>query len=49
MNGDYYYPCTDQDDEDYGKWVKVNGETSEETVTDMLWLPAGTLTAVWDT
>ena len=49
MNGDYYYPCTDQEDEDYGKWIKVDGETDEETVTDMLWLPAGTLTAVWDT
>ena len=49
LNGDYYYPCTDQEDENYGKWIKVNGETSEETVTDMLWLPAGTLTAVWDT
>ena len=48
-NGDYYYPCTDQADENYGKWIKVNGETGEETVTDMEWLPAGTLTAVWDT
>ena len=49
LNGDYYYPCTDQADENYGKWIKVNGETGEETVTDMEWLPAGTLTAVWDT
>ena len=49
INGDYYYPCTDQDSENYGKWIKVNGETGAEEVTDMEWLPAGTLTAVWDT
>ena len=49
LNGDYYYPCTDQEDVNYGKWIKVNGETGAEEVTDMMWLPAGTLTAVWDT
>ncbi len=47
-NGDYYYPCTDKTSENYGKWIKVNGETAAETVTDQEWLPLGTITAVWD-
>ena len=48
-NGDYYKPCVDQNDPNYGKWILVDGVTGAETVTDMEWLPAGTLTAVWDT
>ena len=47
-NGDYYYPCTDKTSENYGKWIKVNGETAAETVTDDEWLPVGTITAVYD-
>jgi hypothetical protein len=47
LNGDYFYPCTDKKSAIYGKWIKVNGETGEETPTDMEWLPEGTLTAVW--
>ncbi len=47
-NGDYYYPCTDKTNANYGKWIKVNGETAAETVTDQEWLPKGTITAVWD-
>lgn len=47
-NGDYYYPCTDKTSANYGKWIKVNGETAAETVTDQEWLPMGTITAVWD-
>lgn len=47
-NGDYYYPCTDKDSKNYGKWIKVNGETGAEVVTDEEWLPEGTVTAVWN-
>lgn len=47
-NGDYYYPCTDKENENYGKWILVNGETKKETVSDKEWLPKGTITAVWD-
>src|SRR5690554_3555807 len=39
-DGAYYYPNED------GYWWKVDGET--EMATDMTWLPAGTITAVWD-
>ncbi|MFA6853535.1 MAG: PL29 family lyase N-terminal domain-containing protein, partial [Bacteroidales bacterium] len=39
-DGAYYYPNED------GFWWKVDGET--EMATDMTWLPAGTITAVWD-
>lgn len=47
-NGDWYYPCTDKTNANYGKWIKVNGETSEESATDSEWLPYGTITAVWE-
>jgi hypothetical protein len=47
-NGDYYKPCTEKGNENYGKWIKVNGETLTETPLDEEWLPKGTLTAVWD-
>ena len=47
-NGDYFKPCTEKGSENYGKWIKVNGETLQETVTEDEWLPKGTLTAVWD-
>lgn len=48
-DGDYYKPCVDKTSTNYGKWILVNGETGVETVTDELWLPEGTITAVWDT
>ena len=46
--GDYYYPCTEKDSENYGKWIKVDGASGTPTVTDQYWLPEGTLTAVWN-
>jgi len=41
-DGDYYYPNED------GLWYKVDGETGAEEATTMTWLPAGTITAVWE-
>ena len=41
-DGDYYYPNED------GFWYKVDGVTGEEEATTMAWLPAGTITAVFD-
>jgi hypothetical protein len=41
-DGDYYYPNED------GLWYKVDGETGEEEATTTTWLPAGTITAVWE-
>lgn len=49
LNGDYYKPCTDKSSPNYGYWIKVDGNTGEETVTTDTWLPKGTITAVWDT
>jgi hypothetical protein len=46
-NGDYFYPCVDKTSANYGKWIKVNGETGEQTPTNDEWLPKGTVTAVW--
>ena len=47
--GDYFVPCTDQQSEDYGKWIKVDGtDATKRTTLDELWLPEGTITAVWD-
>lgn len=48
-NGDWFRPCVDKTSADYGKWIRVNGETGAETVTDDEWLPLGTITAIWDT
>ncbi|MBP9986875.1 MAG: hypothetical protein KBT44_02995, partial [Bacteroidales bacterium] len=54
-NGDYYKPCTDSKSANFGKWIKVDGTTGAETVTDMEWKTsaeggsAGSgLTAVWE-
>ncbi len=53
-NGDYYKPCTDSKSANFGKWIKVDGTTGAETVTDMEWkTPAeeggdSVLTAVWE-
>lgn len=46
VDGVYYYPCTDQADPNYGKWIKVDGDT--ETPTDDEWLTENTLTSVLD-
>ena len=52
VNGDCYKPCTDQNSSNYGKWIKVDGTTGAETVTDSSWLAssgsASGLTAVWE-
>ena len=45
----YYVPGTEGDEE--GFWVKVTEEEGKEPVrevTDITWLPEGTLTAVWN-
>ena len=48
-NGDWYTPCVDQTNtEDYGHWIKHPGDGSDPEVLDDLWLPEGTITAVWD-
>lgn len=39
-DGAYYYPGED------GFWHEVDGDT--DMVTDMTWLPSGTITAVWN-
>ena len=46
--GDFYYPCTDKENENYGQWIKVDGVTGEETVCEEQWLPLGTITAILD-
>ena len=48
VDGDFYKPCTDKESEGYGHWILVNGETGAEQVLEEMWLPVGTITAVWD-
>ena len=42
----HYYPCTDKESENYGKWVKVTNGV--EAATTESWLHEGVLTAVYD-
>ena len=42
----HYYPCTDKESENYGKWVKVTNGV--EAATTESWMHEGVLTAVYD-
>ena len=42
----HYYPCTDKESENYGKWVKVTNGV--EAATTESWMHEGVLTAVFD-
>ena len=42
----HYYPCTDKESENYGKWVKVTNGVEEATTES--WMHEGVLTAVFD-
>ena len=48
LDGIYYVPVVEKTDPYYGHWKKVDPNTGVATDTDLLWLPEGTLTAVWD-
>lgn len=48
LDGIYYVPVVEKTDPYYGHWRKVDPNTGVATDTELLWLPEGTLTAVWD-